>query len=69
MRLALMGFLGLACFAAVPARATTIVVYTHPETFERRLVVLQANGPDRLFLCMLPPGEAGCQQVPLRRVR
>ena len=25
------------------------------------------NGPDRVFMCMLPPGEAGCHQVAVKR--
>ena len=55
--------------AARPASAATIVVYTHPETLERRMVVVDPSGPDRIFMCMLPPGDAGCQQVAPRRAR
>jgi len=70
MRLAVLGLSALAAItAAKPASAATIVVFTHPETLERRTVVVDRNGPDRVFLCMLPPGEAGCQQVPFRRGR
>lgn len=68
MRLALVAMAGLTSFAAAqPARAATIVVFTSPETLEKRMVVVDANGPDRLFLCMLPPGEAGCHQVSVKR--
>ena len=54
---------------AVPVSAATIVIYSDPMTLERRTVVIDASGPDRAFLCMLPPGQAGCQQVPIRRKR
>ena len=49
--------------AATPAGAATIVVYTHPESLQRRVVVVDNDGPDRLIMCMLPPGEAGCHVV------
>ena len=58
---------GVAMAAATPASAATIVVFTHPESLERQVVVVDANGPDRLYMCMLPPGEAGCHRLPWRR--
>lgn len=59
---------GLASIAvSSPSAAATIVVFTHPETLERKLVVVDHDGPDRLFMCMLPPGEAGCHQVKVKR--
>lgn len=68
MRLALVALAGLAGVAAAqPAHATTIVVFTNPETLEQRMVVVDRDGPDRLFMCMLPPGEAGCHQLPVKR--
>ena len=68
MRAAFLAIAGLAGIAASqPAQAMTIVVFTHPETLERKMVVVDENGPDRVFMCMLPPGEAGCHQVPVRR--
>ena len=54
---------------ATPASAATIVILTDPMTLERRTVVVDPNGPDRAFLCMLPPGQAGCHQVKVRRAR
>jgi hypothetical protein len=54
---------------ASPAGAATIVVLTDPMTLERRTVVVDPNGPDLAFLCMLPPGQAGCVRIPLARVR
>jgi hypothetical protein len=68
MRVVLLTALGLASFlAAAPASAATIVVFTHPETMERKLVVIDQDGPDRVFMCMLPPGEAGCHRVLVKR--
>ena len=54
---------------ATPASAATIVILTDPMTLERRTVVVDPNGPDRAYLCMLPPGQAGCQRVAIRRAR
>lgn len=70
MRFSRLGAAGLALIA-VPAagEAATILVYHSPETLERRLLVVRADGPDRLFYCLMPPAEAGCQQVPIRRRR
>jgi hypothetical protein len=69
MRVALISVVGVsgALLTAQPATAATIVVYTSPETLERRMVVVDQDGPDRLYLCMLPPGEAGCHQIPVTR--
>jgi hypothetical protein len=55
--------------AASPAEAATVVILTDPMTMERRTVVVDPNGPDRAFLCMLPPGQAGCQRLEVRRAR
>ena len=51
------------------ASAATIVVYTDPMTMERRTVVLDSAGPDRAFVCMLPPGDSGCRAIPIKRER
>jgi hypothetical protein len=67
MRLGLIAALGFSGLAATPAGAATIVVFTNPETMERKAVVVDQDGPDRVFVCMLPPGEAGCHQVKMRR--
>jgi len=48
---------------AAPASAATVVVYANPQTLERHVVVVHAKGPDRMYLCMLPPSEAGCQRL------
>ena len=68
MRVAFLMVAGLAGFgAARPAAAATIVVLTNPQTLERKTIVVDRDGPDRVFMCMLPPGEAGCHQVPVKR--
>ena len=67
MRVALIAGAALASLAAAPGEAATIIVFAHPETLERRLVLVDPNGPDRAYLCMLPPGEAGCRQLRVGR--
>jgi hypothetical protein len=67
MRVVLLA-IGLAfALAAQPASAATILVFTNPETMERKMVVVDDDGPDRVFMCMLPPGEAGCHRVQVKR--
>ena len=59
----------LAVPAAVsPASAATVAILVDPMTLEKRTVVVDPNGPDRAYLCMLPPGQAGCQRLDLKRV-
>ena len=53
---------------AAPASAATIAILVDPMTLERRAVVVDPHGPDRAFLCMLPPGQAGCQRIAMQRV-
>ena len=54
--------------AAAPASAATIVIPADPMTMEKRTVIVDPNGPDRAYLCMLPPGQAGCQRLEMKRV-
>ena len=54
---------------ATPAGAATIVILADPMTMERRTVIVDPDGPDRAYLCMLPPGQAGCHRLPIRRAR
>jgi hypothetical protein len=56
-------------FVASPAGAATVAILVDPMTLERRTVVVDPNGPDRAFLCMLPPGQAGCQRLAIKRAR
>ena len=70
MRLAAIAIALLAVpLAASPAGAATIVILADPMTLEKRTVVVDPNGPDRAYLCMLPPGQAGCQRLAVRRSR
>lgn len=55
--------------SAVPASATTVIVYQDPMTMDRRTVVRDTPGPDRAFWCMLPPSDFGCREVPIKRGR
>jgi hypothetical protein len=54
---------------AMPVSAATIVVFTNPMTLEHRTVVIDPDGPDRAFMCMLPPSQAGCQPIKMQRSR
>ena len=70
MRLWLVSIAGLTALAtAAPAQAATIYIFTDPMTLERKTVIVDPDGPDRAFLCMMPPAVAACQAVPLRRER
>ena len=60
--------LGTAVGTAAPASAATLIVYADPMTFETRRVVVDPTGPDRTFLCLLPPSQAGCHEVRRRIV-
>jgi hypothetical protein len=69
MRLAIASALLAVPFAATPAGAATIVILADPMTLEKRAVVVDPSGPDRAYLCMLPPGQAGCQRLAVKRGR
>ena len=56
-----------AILMTAPAQAVTMYVFADPMTFETRRVVLDPRGPDRTYLCLMPPAEAGCHEV--KRVR
>ena len=61
---------GIAFLAsAAPAKATTVYFYIDAMTLEQRSVRIDLDGPDKAYLCMLPPATTGCQEVPLRRKR
>ena len=55
--------LGGAMGVASSAQAATLVVYADPMTFETRRVVVDPKGPDRTFLCLMPPSQAGCHEI------
>ena len=62
----LTGLIGLLATAA-PAHAATIYFFVDAMTLEQRSVRIDMDGPDKAYLCVLPPGTAGCQEVQLRR--
>jgi uncharacterized protein (DUF2062 family) len=60
--------LGLAlALAGTSAKAATVVILTDPMTMERQTIVLNANGPDRVLMCMAPPSTSGCTELHLKR--
>ena len=62
----LTGLIGLLATAA-PAHAATIYFFVDAMTLEQRSIKIDMDGPDKAYLCVLPPGTAGCQEVQLRR--
>ena len=61
--------LGAALFLlmAEGAKATTVVIMTDPMTLERRTMVIDDKGPNRILLCSLPPAVSGCRKITPRR--
>ena len=59
----LYSMLACATLVATPAHAAKIVILTDPMTLERRMVVIEQPGPDRVFMCALPPAVAGCRDI------
>jgi hypothetical protein len=51
------------------AHALTVVVYVDPMTLDKHTRVFNTPGPDRLLVCMKPPGEAGCTELPIAKRR
>ena len=49
--------------------AKTYVFYTDPMSLDRRMVVYDTPGRDRVLMCMTPPSESGCTELPARRGR
>jgi hypothetical protein len=70
MRWPIISIGGMMAFAAAsPASAATIVIYADPMTLDRRMVIVDPTGPDRAYLCMMPPAVSGCHAVPFKRAR
>jgi len=67
--------LAVGLFALVPiaapsaASAATVIVYTDPMSLNRHTVVYDTPGPDRAYLCVLPPGEGSCHAIAINRKR
>jgi hypothetical protein len=55
--------LAVLTLTATPAAAAKILILTDPMTLERRVVVVEQAGPDRVYLCAIPPSVAGCKDV------
>jgi hypothetical protein len=55
--------------SAEVAEAATIVVYTDPMSLDRRTVIYDTPGRDRVLLCMAPPAQSGCTEMPVKRKR
>lgn len=64
-RLAALTLLLLAASGA--GHAATVVILTDPMSLQRRTMVLESPGPDRVLLCALPPATTGCVDVTKRR--
>ncbi len=58
---------GVLLGAAGAAQATTVVVFVEPMTMERYTRIYDTPGPDRLLMCMAPPSEAGCTELPIKK--
>jgi len=58
---------GVLLGAAGVAQATTVVVFVEPMTMERYTRIYDTPGPDRLLMCMAPPSEAGCTELPIKK--
>ncbi len=68
MRVATRGLLLLTgLILAGQAQAALVVILTDPMTMERRTMVLDAKGPDRILMCAMPPAVSGCRDVTPRR--
>lgn len=63
MRVFLSFSFAVLALTAAPAQAAKIVILTDPMTLERRMVVIEQPGPDRVYLCAMPPAVAGCRDV------
>jgi hypothetical protein len=63
MRAFLSLLLAVLASTATPAHAAKILILTDPMTLERRMVVIEQPGPDRVYLCAMPPAVAGCRDV------
>jgi hypothetical protein len=60
---------GAAALCSGAAQAATVVVFVDPMTFEKHTRVYDTPGPDRLLMCVEPPGTAGCTEFPIRKRR
>ena len=69
MRIVRIAVATAALAGAGSAEAATIIVFVNPVTFDKHAEVYDTPGPDRLLMCMEPPGTAGCAELPIRKRR
>ena len=49
------------------AQATNVIVVVDPMTFDKHRRVFETPGPDHMFMCVEPPGTAGCTEIPMKK--
>lgn len=69
MRVLRVAFALSVMLAAPVAQAATVIVFVNPITLDKHTEVFNTRGPDRLLMCMQPPGTAGCTELPIRKRR
>jgi hypothetical protein len=62
-------FAAAALLCSGVAQATTVIVFVDPMTFEKHTKVYDTPGPDRMLMCVEPPGTAGCTEIPIKKRR
>jgi hypothetical protein len=60
-------FVAAALLCSGGAQATTVIVFVDPMTFEKHTKVYDTPGPDRMLMCVEPPGTAGCTEIPIKK--
>lgn len=51
------------------AQSATVIVFVDPMTLEKHTQVYDTPGPDRMIMCVEPPGTAGCTEIPIKKRR
>jgi hypothetical protein len=49
--------------SAGAAQAMTVVIFVEPMTLDHYVKIIDTPGPDRVLMCMAPPGMSGCTDV------
>lgn len=62
-------FAAAALLCSGAAQATTVIVFVDPMTFEKHTKIYDTPGPDRMLMCVEPPGTAGCTEIPIKKRR
>ncbi len=58
---------GALLVSGVAANATTVVITIDPMTLDHYTQVINSPGPDHAIMCMAPPAEPNCREVPFQR--